>query len=209
MSFKKEKFFVIRKALDKDLASFLFTYLQLKKVALDYLQSTRYLSPYDYSWGRYSDPQAANTYSIYGDMAMETLLFKLKDKVEKYSGLKLVETYSYARLYKKGDVLARHIDRKSCAVSGTMFLGGDEWPIYINPTNKLAQSGIKINLKVGDLLLYSGDAQEHWREEFEGEMSGQVFLHYNKINSDNKYDTRPLLGLPSDFRKEGDYVANT
>ena len=38
------------------------------------------------------------TYSHYGDIAMETILFLLKKKMEKETGLKLNETYSYARL---------------------------------------------------------------------------------------------------------------
>jgi len=53
-------------------------------------------------------------------------------------------------------------------------------------------------------LLYDGTNQEHWREAFEGENCGQVFLHYNNVSLDtaskNKYDTRPFLGLPEYFR---------
>jgi hypothetical protein len=87
-------------------------------------------------------------------------------------------------------------------LSATLHLGGDPWPIYLNTSNKLAQDGFKVNLKPGDLLIYRGDEMEHWREEFEGEISGQVFLHYNKINSSEKYDQRPMLGLPAEFRTE-------
>ena len=56
---------------------------------------------------------------------METLLQKVKPVMEKHTGLKLSETYSYARIYKKGDVLARHKDRYSCEISTTLNLGGD------------------------------------------------------------------------------------
>ena len=55
--------------------------------------------------------------------------------MEKHTGLKLSETYSYARIYKKGDVLHRHKDRYSCEIS-TLNLGGDDWPIYLDPTGK-------------------------------------------------------------------------
>ena len=51
--------------------------------------------------------------------------------VFKETGLQLIETYAYARIYKKGDILHRHKDRFSCEISTTMNLGGDDWPIYI------------------------------------------------------------------------------
>jgi hypothetical protein len=39
--------------------------------------------------------------------------------MEKHTKLKLIPTYSYARIYKKGDVLHRHKDRFSCEISTT------------------------------------------------------------------------------------------
>jgi hypothetical protein len=54
---------------------------------------------------------------------------------------------------------------------------------------------------IGDMLVYSGCELEHWREPFEGNICGQVFLHYNHVNGPfaekNKFDKRPMLGLPS------------
>ena len=67
---------------------------------------------------------------------METLLQKVKPIMEKESGVKLTETYSYARIYKKGDELKRHKDRYSCEISTTMNLGGDDWPIFLEPSGK-------------------------------------------------------------------------
>jgi len=131
MKFKTHKFEIIKNALDKNLANFLFNYLKLRKQALDHLQETRYLSPYDKTFGYYQDEQIPNTYSIYSDHAMETLLMFLKHTIQKQTGIKLIETYSYARLYKHGDVLFRHKDRSSCAISATVNLGGDPWPIYL------------------------------------------------------------------------------
>ena len=199
MKFEKHKFEVVRNVLHKDMANFLFNYLKLRKHVLDHLQKTRYISPYDKTMGSYLDNQVPNTYSIYSDPAMETLLISLKSIIEKKTKIKLVETYSYARLYKQGDVLARHKDRVACAISATVNLGGDPWPIYLNTTKNLAQDGFKIDLAPGDLLMYSGDKMEHWREEFQGDISGQVFLHYNEAGSKNKYDGRPILGLPDEF----------
>jgi len=204
MSFKKNGFDTIKNAVNKDLANFLFRYLKLRKEVLTHLQETRFISPYDEAQGFFTDTQAPNTYSIYGDVAMEVVLSQIKSLVEKKTGIELVETYSYARLYKKGDVLARHWDRESCKVSATVYLGGEPWSLYVNPTARKAQNGIKIDLEPGDALVYKGDRLEHWREEFEGDICGQVFFHYNEINSKRKYDTRAMLGLPAEFRAEDD-----
>jgi hypothetical protein len=101
-------------------------------------------------------------------------------------------------------VLARHKDRFSCEISTTLNLGGDPWPIYLDPTGKKGQAGIKVDLEPGDMLLYSGCELEHWREEFTGQNCGQVFLHYNKKGSklakENEFDKRPFLGLPAWYK---------
>ena len=132
---------------------------------------------------------------------MECLLDKLVPVMEKNTGLKLVPTYSYARIYKKGDELLRHKDRKSCAVSATMFLGGDPWAIFIDPTGNRGAKGISVKQKPGDILIYSGCDLEHWREPLKGKSHCQVFLHYNEKNSSElKYDKREHLGLPEYFR---------
>ena len=202
MKFKKNKYLILRKAISKDLANFLFNYSILKKNVHKKLVDDRYLSPYTKWYGTLNDTQVPNTYSHYADIAMEVLLATLKEEMEKNTGLNLIETYSYFRVYKKGDVLERHMDRNSCAISTTLNLGGDPWPIYIDPTGRTGEEGIQVNLKQGDMLIYSGCELEHWREEFEGDMCSQVFLHYNIDNEKAlEYDTRPFLGLPHEYKK--------
>jgi len=157
-------------------------------------------------FGVWNDEQVPNTYSHYADMVMETLLVSLVPRMEKETGLKVSPTYSYARIYKNGDILHRHSDRFSCEISTTLNLGGDPWPIYLEPSGKKGMAGIKINLDPGDMLIYRGCELEHWREAFEGQHCGQVFLHYNNQKSKdadkNKYDGRPMIGLPSYFAKK-------
>ena len=129
---------------------------------------------------------------------------KVLSRMKKETGLDLIPTYSYSRLYKKGDILHRHKDRYSCEISTTLNLCCDPWTIYLDPTGKKGQAGVKIELKPGDMLIYSGCDLEHWREEFKGKNCGQVFLHYNKANSklakENYLDKRPLLGVPAWFK---------
>ena len=204
MSFKKNKYSVLKNAISKEMADFCYAYFLNKRNVARVLFDSRYISPFTEYWGVWSDSQVPNTYSHYGDLVMETLLQKVKPVMEKHTKLKLSETYSYARIYKKGDVLARHKDRYSCEISTTLNLGGESWPIYLDPTGKKGQAGIKIDLKPGDMLIYSGCDLEHWREEFEGKHCGQVFLHYNKSGSkiakENEFDKRPFIGLPAYYK---------
>ena len=204
MSFKKNKYTILRNAISKELASFVYKYFLNKRKVARILFDSKYISHFTEYWGVWNDRQIPNTYSHYADTAMETLLQEVKPVMEKHTGLKLSETYSYARIYKKGDVLVRHKDRFSCEISTTLNLGGDTWPIYLDPTGKEGQAGVEIKLDPGDMLIYSGCDLEHWREEFTGKDCGQVFLHYNKANSKNakknQFDTRPFIGLPPSFK---------
>ena len=204
MSFRDKKYLVIKKAINKDLALFLFNYLNIKKTVVDRLFKDRYISPLETMFGTFNDEQVPGTYSHYSDIAMETLLLKVHPVMEKHTKLKLQPSYSYTRMYKKGDELKRHKDRYSCEISTTLNLGGDPWPIYIEPSGKENQKGIKVNLNTGDMLVYRGCDLEHWREPFEGEECGQVFLHYNldnKKNKDNIFDKRIHVGLPAEYKR--------
>jgi len=204
--FKKKKYTVIRKAISKELATFIANYFNMQKQVYDTCRTQRYISPYETIIGHYENQnqQIPETYSQYANIAMETLMLKCQPKMEKVTGLKLYPAYTYARIYKKGDELKRHKDRFSCEISTTMNLGGDNWPIYLEPSGKKGMKGTKIDLKQGDMLVYSGCELEHWREEFKGKECVQVFLHYNNSKTpgakDNLFDKRIHLGLPSWFK---------
>ena len=208
------KYQVIKKAISYELANFIFNYFLLKRDAVKYMYEKNIT--YDNGmFGTWSDAQIPNTYSHYADHVMETLLVKVLPVMASETGLELIPTYSYARLYKKGDILHRHKDRPSCEISTTIHLGGNPWPIFIDGTgaNNIlsgsetttivksgAPEGSKVILDVGDMLVYSGCELEHWREPFEGDVCGQVFLHYNHVNGPfaekNRFDKRPMLGIP-------------
>jgi hypothetical protein len=202
--FQRNKYAVMKGVISKEIADFAFDYFLNKRKVAQFLFDQKFISPFTEYWGRWNDAQVPNTYSHYGDLVMETLLQKVKPLMEKYTRLKLSETYSYARIYKKGDILPRHKDRFSCEISTTLNLGGDPWALYLDPTGKKGQAGIKVDLQPGDMLIYSGCDLEHWREEFRGDTCAQVFLHYNKkgskIAKENQYDKRPFLGLPAWYK---------
>jgi hypothetical protein len=138
------------------------------------------------------DAQCPLSEAIHGHPTFDKLLEDLLPYFETASGLKLLPTYSYARLYAQGDELTKHTDRPACEISATVTLGfeGGVWPIYMD--------GNKVDMKVGDAVLYRGQEVEHWREKYvEGKWQAQVFLHYvdaNGPHKNEKYDGRHTLG---------------
>ena len=154
-------------------------------------------------FGNWTEKQIPNTYNHYADTAMEVLLVQCRPLLEKHTGLKLIENYSYMRMYKKHDVLFKHRDRPECEISCTMNIGGDPWPIFFK---KGKSKKIKIVLKAGDLVIYRGCDLQHWRDPFQGENCTQVFLHYSPANKKNieatKYDGKLFLGLPLQYVKD-------
>ena len=211
--FKTKKYQVIKNAISYELANFIFNYFLLKRDAVNFMYQNNIHSQSPIL-GTWADQQIPNTYSCYADFVMETLMMKVLPKMQQETGLQLVPTYSYARTYKKGDELRRHKDRPSCEISTTLNLGGDPWPIFIDETGSdnvideyknihkpNAPAGTRVDLEIGDMLVYSGCDLEHWREPFEGDVCGQVFLHYNNVNGQfkdiNIFDGRDKLGLPA------------
>jgi len=218
MSFKTEKYQVIRGALSQELATFIFNYMLLQRRAVDFMVRHFKVNQGNFSIGIRTDPQVPGVYSKYADWATETLLEHMIPIMKEKTEMDLIPTYSYTRLYEKGSILKRHKDRSSCEVSTSLHLGGDEWPIFLEPSgqgswinidlrNYKASNlkGIQIDLKQGDMLIYAGCELEHWREPFEGTVCSQVFLHYNHakgpLAKTHLFDKRPILGIPSPTQK--------
>ena len=212
MSFKTKKYQVIRGALSKELANFIFNYMMLQRDAVDFMIKNQKVNPYNPLIGGV-DKQVPGCYTKYADWVMEPLLMYMIPIMKAQTGMDLVPTYSYTRVYEKGNILKRHKDRQSCEISTTLHLGGNEWPIFLDPSGADfvvdeykqtikpgAPKGVRVDLKIGDMLIYSGCDLEHWREPFQGKICSQVFLHYNHANGPfaktNLFDGRPLLGIP-------------
>ena len=89
MSFKKNKYTIIRNAINKDLATFVANYFLMKKQVFDTCLKERFISPYEVLLGYYegANEQIPNTYSCYSDIAMETLMLKCQPIMEKTTGL--------------------------------------------------------------------------------------------------------------------------
>ena len=144
------------------------------------------------------DTQCPLSHSIGHSITFDSCLEQLTPYVEKRVGKKLYPTYAYARWYAPGDELKIHRDRPSCEISATITLGfeGNQWPIYMGyDQNK--QNCRKINMQVGDAVIYKGQEMYHWREKYtEGQWQAQVFIHYVDANGPNaewKFDKRDRL----------------
>jgi predicted 2-oxoglutarate/Fe(II)-dependent dioxygenase YbiX len=142
------------------------------------------------------DEQCPLSDAVYGDKVFDNLLSELADPIGKHVGRKLLPTYTYARIYRPNEILKKHVDRPSCEISATITLGFDGkvvWPIYVDEEKE-----IKLNLDIGDLLVYKGCEVTHWRPKYKGTWQVQVFLHY--VDADGPYteyvlDKRSQLGI--------------
>jgi len=144
------------------------------------------------------DPAVPGTPCAYGDAAFDGLLEFLRPQIERHTGLRLHPTFSYVRLYKRGDELRRHRDRPSCEVSATLNIGqvpSEPWSFHVRG----ADGPDEVFLTPGDGLLYRGCDCPHWRGAYAGNRLGQVFLHYVDRDgpySDRKFDRRETLMRP-------------
>jgi hypothetical protein len=145
------------------------------------------------------DAQIADAPVAYGDPHLDTLLESVRGRVEQFTGFRLWPTYSYLRVYKRGNLLKAHRDRPACEISMTINIGmsADEpWPIWIAGPMGIAS----VSLNPGDGLIYRGCDCYHWREPFAGNYLAQVFLHYvdqSGPNAEYKFDKRPRLSRPT------------
>jgi len=200
--FKKNKYLIVKNVLTNECLNLIDKYFLLKKEAVRNMYLCNLVKP-NGILGSWYDGQVNNTYAIFGDFLSETILQEKLKLVEKKTGLKLLPSYSYMRIYKKGDTLTKHTDRNECEISTTLNISGNQWPIYFKINNKK----IKITLKPGEMVIYKGTELEHWREKFKGKKCIQIFLHYVNAQGpykNNIFDKRPCLGFidtTSDYTK--------
>ncbi len=165
---------------------------------------TRYMFNLFESGKLSKDPQCPLSDSIYGDPVLDNLLQALAGPLSAQLGVQLLPTYTYARIYRPGEVLVRHIDREACEISGTMTLGFHDgsgiWPIYFTDReDDVAGSSVEIN--IGDLVMYHGNELWHWRPKYKGQWQVQVFFHYVDANGPHAnwaHDKRNSLGTQRD-----------
>jgi len=114
---------------------------------------------------------------FYADPLMESLMINKLDIMQKETGLELLCTYAFWRMYTLNADLKKHKDRPACEISVTVMIGSDgtKWPIYMD--------GAEINMEPGDAAIYLVSEAEHWRVQLKGDLHAQIFLHYVDLNS--------------------------
>lgn len=142
-----------------------------------------------------NDDQCPLSDAVYGDPIFDNILQKFAKPIGDSVGRTLLPTYTYARIYRPGEILKKHKDRPACEISATLTLGYDAkavWPIFFDE-----QREIGVNLEPGELAVYKGCEVVHWRTAFKGNWHVQVFLHYVDANGpykDHTMDGRKEFG---------------
>ena len=147
--------------------------------------------------------QVPLSHYVYTDPLMESLATLSHPKMEKITRLELLPTYTYFRLYTPGAILKPHIDRDACEISVSVCLGWDykgvtddyRWPFYVGES--------RIDLDIGDAVVYKGIDVEHWRDEFiaeEDSWHAQAFLHYVDKNGPNAEHIWDQIKTPVNWR---------
>lgn len=153
-----------------------------------------------------NDGIAPMTETKYASPITESLTVSLKPTIEEITGLSLLPTYSYGRIYKPGNFLKKHKDRNSCEISITLNFGYLYTETNPNYTWDIIVGGKRFQTLPGDLLIYRGIELEHMREPMQGgskSMHLQAFLHYVDANgpyADYIYDGRPGMGYPENSK---------
>jgi hypothetical protein len=189
--FRERSYVVTPNLIDAALADFFWSYVHTKFASL-------LLGP----GGRL----APDSLGGYGDPAFDGLLEYLRPGIEQRCGLTLHPTYSYFRLYRKGNTLKRHRDRPACEISVSLNIGqspAEPWPIYVEGPLGRAHAAL---LTPGDAIIYRGVECLHWRDAYAGNRLVQVFLHYVDHRgpyADQKFDgRRTLMRGPTQARRE-------
>ena len=209
--FDKTGFLISRNFLDNSCISLLQTYFALKYEIIKYKKETNAEEAPKKT--NIIGGDVASSYSFYADTLTEAILINKGQDVSNILNVNIAPTYSYARIYEKGDVLIPHTDRVSCEISATIPVQvSDNKPSTIYIANydsfdapRLTLDEIKkqgdyseVILQPGDALFYKGHTRYHWREPLESDWLFQFFIHY--VNKDGpysnaSYDFRPMLGL--------------
>tara|TARA_Y100000593_G_scaffold11049_1_gene19684 strand:+ start:2432 stop:3046 length:615 start_codon:yes stop_codon:yes gene_type:complete len=196
MSFKKDKYEIIKNCLSKELIELITGYTLLKRTVHKKFIDSRYIPPLSVDWGTREDPYVPDIYSCYGDIMTETILQILKPKIEKTIKENLFPVYSCYRIYEKNSVFPKFPNTKQFDISALLFVGGDKCPITLIRNGK----NFIVNLNSGDLLIYDGINIIQQEKKFQGNNYIQVIFNYT-TNKNLLWDGRPHPGLPEWFSK--------
>lgn len=189
--YEKDGYVVLRNFIPLHMAEYFRHYLETLRIA-----------------GRMTDgdPQVTKSHCVYGDPALDTFMMMSAPMVSASTGLSLLPTYTYSRIYLHGAELAPHLDREECEHSMTISFGGEYdklWPIWLMDPERHGSPQL-VPLYPGDAVIYQGTKLTHWRDEFLGEVQYQAFLHFVDAegkHADKLFDRRPYIGMNADTKR--------
>ena len=157
----------------------------------------RYYLSYVSLEGYYEVREMNRAFDRYADALSEAMMPAVQRRLERETGLKLLPTYSFARIYTTDSKLSKHVDRGACEVSATMTVGFKNntglWPICV----EYKGTRIPVELDVGDALIYRGMQLPHWREKLPSGLWCQIFFHFVDADgpmAEYRYDGRGRMG---------------
>lgn len=111
----------------------------------------------------------------YGEYLTECVMGYIQPKVREALGRDVRSSFSYLRIYHKGDKLEKHTDRWSSEYTVSLnLLQSEPWDFFID--------GEVIKQEPGDCVLYEGEKTPHWRLPFKGEYYIQCLMSYVFVN---------------------------
>jgi hypothetical protein len=150
----------------------------------------------------FKDTQCPLSLALGGDPALDAVLEWMRPEIGRLVGLDLTSTYSYTRLYAKGDVLKPHVDRPACEISVSIAItvppGLPPSTLLLMSVPDITSREIAIEMLEGDGCVYAGIEVMHRREPFLHDGYSQLFLHYIVTNGryypEHAYGGRECLG---------------
>jgi hypothetical protein len=122
------------------------------------------------------DIAVPDSFSVYNYIPFVDLMCEKTNEVSSLLGERVIPSYAYSRIYKKGNELKPHHDRDGSEIALSVCLAFDqEWPLWFYGENK---QKIPVILQPGDAVLYFGKEIIHWRDKFEGSFSNSAFIFY-------------------------------
>lgn len=178
MSIHDDGYLLIPNFLENNISS------KFSKILFDLYKKSEYIQ----------DQQCKISQSFYGLPDFDDFLQKTKYFISDVVNTSIVPTYSYARIYRKGEQLKKHTDRRECEFSVTITLdysGKSPWPFYLLSNGK----EVEIQIEKGSMLIYKGNELSHWRNTLTHDWQTQLFLHYMKYDGKNLRNKDRLLSM--------------
>ena len=139
---------------------------------------------------------------------MAAFLWGLTPTMQHLTGLDLLPTYSYMRIYREGDICRVHSDRYACEHSLSLTLDysdGVVWELDVDP--RPVEPGpqvddafgstdfVSLPMEPGDAVLYQGVHRRHGRTKPNpNAWSAHLFLHW--VDRNGPYSAHAFDGQP-------------